>query len=269
MKFTGIRLYGLSTVDLPLVNLATSNPYILKAAEGLGPPEVNVSIGQLMNMDGFYKGRHTQYRESVLTIGLNSNFKTNILASDLRSELYGLLSGQVDDEIQLVILKENEEVMKTSGYVKKMEVVPFTASPEVQITIACTQSYFEALDFIWVDLVPNRLWQTISNTGTVETGLVVEFLFTEDCTQFVVKDGRFKTMTLNDEFVAGDILTMNTQPGSRSIMLSRDGAQGSLIKALSMNSQWLSVYGGENVLQMDTLVAEWSELYYKPKYWGV
>ncbi len=269
MKFTGIRLYGLTQVDFPLVNLSASSPYILKEVEGLGPPEINVSIANVMNMDGHYQGRQIQYREPVLTVGLNPNYKTNVLVPDLRSELYGLLSGSVNDEISLVIMYENDEIMSTTGYVKKMEVVPFTESPEVQITISCTQSYFEALDVLYVEMQSNQLWQAISNVGTVETGLVAKFLFTHDCNQFIVKDHRFKTMKLIFDFLVGDYLTIDTRPGSKSIIVIREGSEGNIIYALTMASEWLSVYGGENNLQITEPVAEWIELYYKPKYWGV
>ncbi len=38
MKFNKIRLLGVTNVDLPIVGADPSGPYVLKSADGLGPP---------------------------------------------------------------------------------------------------------------------------------------------------------------------------------------------------------------------------------------
>lgn len=277
MKFTSIRLEGLQHIDLPITNAKVSDPYILKEAEGLGPPEVNIFITQTRHMDGYYKGREAQYREIVLTIGLNPNYKDNIMISDLRSELYGLISSGLSDSIDIVIVNNSTDLMRTTGYVKKMEVVPFRADPEVQITISCISSCFRDQKNMYVDIDSENGFQDITNKGTAETGIV----FTVQANAafspgFMITDDRQNSMWINEKFEQNDILTIDTRPGSRSIMVTRFHprtlsyeAPKSLLYALSRDSDWVWLYSGVNRLSFFSSVFSWTEFYYTPQYWGI
>jgi len=269
MRFTSIRLKGITTVDFPVVNTSSFDPYILKSAEGLGPPEINVFIAQSSGMDGYYKGRETQYREIVLSVSLNPNYKENITVSDLRSELYSLLSSGVSDSIDFVIVNEDGiEFMYTTGYIKKMEVVPFSATPEVQITIACAKSYFEASDGIHASLNPTQTQQEIINEGTAETGFVLTVSCQYTTPQFDLFDYRGKKTVIQFDFKQDDILIIDSRAGSRSITLERDDVFENIIYAMSMDSDWLTLYNGYNRIYSysDFL---WDDLYYIPRYWGI
>jgi hypothetical protein len=269
MKLTSIELRGLSTIGLYLVNAWVTDPYVLKAAEGLGPPEVNVYISQVMNLDGYFKGRQTQYREIVLTIGLNQNYKDNISASDLRTELYGLLTAGANDAVDVAFYNENyDEVMSTSGYIKKMEIVPFSESPEVQVTISCLKSYFEGPNKIYVETGLTGS-QPVENQGTAETGFELKVLFVQEDINFVITDSRGNTMAIHYDFLVDDLLYIDTRPGSRTIKLRREGGYETIIHALSMDSQWMWLYGGTTYLSTSNGSFEWEEISYTPKYWGI
>lgn len=269
MRFTSIRLHGINTVDLPVINMSSFDPYILKSAEGLGPPEINVFIAQSSGMDGYYKGRETQYREIVLSVSLNPNYRENITVSDLRSELYGLLSSGVSDSIDVIIVNEDGiELMYTTGYIKKMEVVPFSATPEVQITIACAKSYFEASDGIHASLNPSEYRQEITNEGTAETGFVLTVSCQYDTGQFDVADNRGKKTLIKFDFKQDDILIIDSRAGSRSITLERDDGFENIIYAMSMNSDWLTLYNGYNRIYSYSGFL-WDDFYYIPRYWGI
>ncbi len=56
MDITKIRIIGLSTVDLPIIGALPSDSYILKAADGLGPPESDVSIASSLEQWGRLSG---------------------------------------------------------------------------------------------------------------------------------------------------------------------------------------------------------------------
>lgn len=270
MKFTAIRLQSNVYIYLPVVNVSASDPYILKSAEGLGPPEVNVFISQTTNMDGYYKGRQAQYREIVLSVGLNQNYKNAVLASDLRAELYTLLSPVYSDAMQIVISDEGNDLMYTTGYVKKLEVVPFSATPEVQLTISCLKSCFEAMDLVHVEVDQDHAyWQSITNEGTAETGIIFRGTMLYDAVGFAMQDSRANVMSLEYEFREGDVLNIDTRPGSRSITVERDGGTINIIHALSMDSNWLWVYSGYNEFRTVSPTFTWDDLSYVPQYWGI
>jgi hypothetical protein len=268
MKFTSIRLKGLNTIDLPVSNISAKDPYLLKSAEGLGPPEVNVFISQTVNMDGYYKGRQAQYREIVLNISLNQDYQSDITISDLRAALYGLLSPLSNDSMDIIIIDDTVELMRTQGYIKKLEIMPFAAEPEVQLTISCLKAYFESPNTVFVETVPGT-YQEVLNLGTAETGLILAFEFDTECTEFVIFDSRGNTMTINHDFFPNDILVIDTNPGNRSITLGRDETASSIIYALSMDSEWLWLYGGLNIITTTNSDFTWEELSYIPRYWGI
>lgn len=269
MRFTSIRLKGINTVDLPVVNTSSFDPYILKSAEGLGPPEINVFIAQSSGMDGYYKGRETQYREIVLSVALNPNYRENVTVSDLRSELYGLLSSGFSDSIDIIIVNEDGiELMYTTGYIKKMEVVPFSATPEVQITITCVKSYFEASNGIHASLNPSEYQQEITNEGTAETGFVLTVVCQYETGRFDLVDNRGKQTLIQFDFKMDDILTIDSRAGSRSVSLERDDGVENIIYAMSMDSDWLTLYNGYNRIYSYSGF-RWDDLYYVPRYWGI
>lgn len=276
MKFTSIRLEGLNAIDIPIINATASDLYILKTAEGLGPPEIDVAIAASRNVDGYYKGRNTQYREIVLTIGLNHNYKENVMISDLRTNLYGLLSAGSSDSTDVVIVNEGTNVMRTTGYIKKMEIVPFSVTPEVQITIACLKSYFVDQNDVYVDVNSTSGFLEITNKGTAETGLIFEVKAnTTYSPGFIITDNRQNTMWIKYTFQVNDVLKVDTRPGSRSIILenfnphTQNLQSQSLLHCLSTDSNWVSLYSGTNRLSFFASVFDWTEFYYTPQYWGI
>jgi len=268
MNFTKLRLKGLTTVDLPIKNATVNDPFILKAADGLGPPEIDVFVAKTRDLGGYYKGRQTQYREPVLRIGLNANYKTGVMVSDLRSQLYGLLTPNSSEEIQLVIVDGNNELMFTSGYVKKLEIVPFNVTPEVQLTMSCLDTYFQAPVGIHVETYPGAAFQVL-NQGSAETGLYFQITITQGLSWLIVTDARGNALKINYIFQANDVLTVDTRPGSRAITVVRGGVTQNIIYSLTTDSSWVYLYGGLNALTFSTANFTWNDLYYIPQYWGI
>src|SRR4051794_8917947 len=104
MKFTKLRMTGLNVLDLPVVEALLTDKYLLKSVDGLGPPEVDVSIAPTLNGPGVYKGRRPQSRQIVALIGLNPDYNDGETASDLRSALYGMLTPGAKDYISVEIM---------------------------------------------------------------------------------------------------------------------------------------------------------------------
>lgn len=268
MKFNIVRLKGLTTVDLPFKNVNPNSPYILKAADGLGPPEIDVMMAKTTDLGGYYKGRQAQYREPVLRILLNPDYQQNKTVSDLRAELYGLLTSDNSDQVQIILVDDVTEVMYVYGFVKKFEIVPFNPDPEVQITLACSDAYFVGINDIHSDVTPGTTFQ-ILNQGTADAGFYIRLRLTRNLPWFSLTDARNNAFKIDYRFETDDILSIDTRSGSRAVQVIRNGVTTSLLYAITMDSKWLYLYGGLNTLQASSASFVSEDFYYTPRYWGI
>lgn len=271
MKFTKIRLVGLDPIDLHIQSAHPSDPYILKAADGLGPPEVDVAIATTIYSGGIYQGRRPQGREIVLRVGLNPDYGSYQTASDLREEIYSLLSpgyGQ-DESVQIHIMNNDALVAQTLGFVKRIEVAAFTQDPEVQITIATLLPYFEAPEEYYQDPMGSLSAPELKNIGTARTGFYMSVRFLETLSSWQISDADGNKMLFEHNFLANDVLLFDTNPGSRGIWRTRDLITTKVVYILSPDSSWLTLKGGWNTFVTSSPSFEWGDVYYRPKFWGI
>lgn len=268
MYFTKIRLNGLSVVDLPIVGALPSDQFILKSADGLGPPEVDVSIADTLHAGGIYQGRRPHSRELVFHIGLNPNYGINQSVSDLRTTLYGMLTPGYIDNVTVSIMNDTAIVAKTTSYVKKLEINPFSKDPEVQLTMSCLQQYFEALSPLYLT-IPSKVAPAIDNIGTAPAGFHMEVIFTANHSVWTLSDASGKKMQITYTFITGDKLVIDTRPGHRGIWVVRGGTTTNIIYALSTDSIWYMLHGGNNVFITSSQAFNWDDVYYLPQYWGI
>lgn len=268
MKFTKLRINGLTAVDLPIVGATPSDVYILKDVDGLGPPEVDVSIADTLNAGGFYQGRRPQSREIVARVGLNPDFSAGQTASDLRASLYGMLTPGASDNLTVQIMDGVTVLVQTLGYVKKMEINPFSKDPEVQVTIACLSWYLEVPNLLFV-APADKAAPAIDNVGTAPSGIHLEVVFTSNLSSWTLTNAAGKKMLVTYAFLTGDKLTIDTRPGSRGIWLVRGGVTTNIIWALSADSTWLMLHGGNNIFSTSSQAFNWGDVYYLPQHWGI
>ncbi len=268
MDITKIRLIGLFTVDFPIVVALPSDPYILKGADGLGPPVVDVSIATSTVQGGTYQGRRPQNREIVLRVGLNPNYKLGQTAAGLRDTLYGMLTPAAADALPVKLMKDDIVVAETTGYVSNIVIVPFSKEPEVQITIPCIEPYFSSPNL--VTLVPtSKTGFVIPNNGTAPTGFEMEITFLPSGINWTLNGLGSEKMTFDYIFQNGDKLKFNTNPGQRFIQVTRNNVPINIIHTLTPDSVWLMLRGGNNAFTIFNPVFNWGFVSYKPKYWGL
>lgn len=282
MMFTKIRLVGRTNVDFPIVGAKPSDPYILKAVDGLGPPEGDVSIVNT-SQGGVYQGRRPQLREPVARVGLNPSYALGQTVGSLREQLYGLLSPSGNDErIDFQLMNGAVVVAHAYGYVKRIEINPFTKEPEAQITIACISPYLSDPNATFA--TPEMTYDSgftyfsVLNGGSAPSGFALSVIFTADHSGslqiFSDASSPFSPiLSILHSFVEGDSLTLNTVPGSISIMKTPPG--GSSDDAVSIlgsysSGPWLQLHSGLNNLKINSPDLDWVfGLVYTPQYWGI
>lgn len=280
MKFTKLRLNGASSVELPLEGVGPLSPYVLKAADGLGPPQLDVAMGRPLSGKGYFQSRRPQLREIVLRIGLQPEWNIGQTPQELRTELYGLLTPKFGYLLGIEIIDGNTTIAVSGGHVRNFEIAPFSKDPEVQITIACDQSYLMGPNFL--SQAPSRAVSgntssfTVNNPGTAPTGFTASFQF---------KAAQSGVIRLSDEAVNGesigvsqnvaidDVIIFSTTPGDRGIWFkpAASSTATSILGGIEQDSEWIQLHNGDNVLRLNHPNFVWfaGGVTFKPAYWGV
>jgi hypothetical protein len=135
--------------------------------------------------------------------------------------------------------------------------------------------YFEAPAIVEPDLGSlDDLAPVITNIGTGPTGFHMKFTFSglsSSLSYFEIQSqGGLRKMRFEppDNFDNGHSVEFNTNSGERVITLVQSETFNGL-PWLTSDSDWLQLYGGDNVLAMSDSHHTWNELSFTPKYWGV
>lgn len=266
MLFTKIRLAGRTNIDLPFFGLRPTNTYILKAVDGLGPPEVGVFLS-----NGLYQGRRPQDKQLIVRVGLNPNHAVGQTVSSIRNTLYGLLTPGPSDAIVVKLMNGPNVVATVTGYVSKLEIVPFSKDPEVQITIECDSPYLK--DENPTVIVPETKSSfTINNGGSVTTGFYFDLTFNADAASFVLRSEAPATgpkMQITYAFLAGDTLMVDTRKNQKTVQVKRGSTTTRIIKALSSDSVWFQLHPGENDFWATPDTFDWVQTIHHRLHWGI
>lgn len=277
MEITKIRLTSSrSVITLPFLDAVQTSPYVLKAATGLEPPEVDLNIAKTTNNYGVYQKTIPQYRELVFRIGLNPKFEDGQSHSDLRMDLYRQLVDHYNPVIQVELLNSSNWVeLRTDAYFKNLEANIFSSNPEVQLTLGSNTPYFNKPWVTDLDTDMSRQFPSMTNYGTAPAGLYLEVTFVASTSQFrLVRQGDSSdALRLSFSFNSGDKLTYNAREQNRSIFVNRGGTYYNLLDNMLTASTWVMLYPGENKFNCftstNTDVFRWTRICYLENHWGI
>lgn len=280
MYWTKMRLNGLTALDLPKVGALPTDKFIFQGADGLGPPEIDVSIANTRNQGGVYQGRRPRNKEIVAQIGLNPDWDTGQTAADLRDEIYGLLTPGFFDFVTIQLMNDDDVLVQTIGYVSKCEVAPFTKDPAVQVTFPTTSPYLVAPDLLDLDVSDiDKEFPEIVNPGSAGVGFFLSVTLTDDMAGWGIDNGAAeflpgrKEMFVDYALLEDDVLSFDTRPGSRSVKVYRVvvgvPTMINIVDSLTVTSEWLLLPGGTNTLHTSDTSFDWESIQFTPQYWGV
>lgn len=273
IQFDAIRLSGLTDIDLPILGASMSEPYKVYAVDGLGPPDLDVLLAETHAPGGIFVSRRAQGRQIIARVGLNPNYETGRSISDLRYDLYGLLSPGVDPTDQSIffkLMKQNVVQVQTQGYVKRIEIVPFDKKPQVQLTMDCLGPYLTKPDITSLTYIPEDTSWSITNVGRAPTGIEFSITFTQAVTAFSIGIASGGAMAFSGDFQVGDQLIVDTNEATRFVGQMRDSAYVAYLELLDPDSDWLTLYGGVHIVQTsDPAEFEWDYFRYYTRFWGI
>lgn len=256
-------MYELSIVNefsevLPLTN----NPdYDIIAVAGLNPPPAAINTVAVSGIDGTrYNSARLGERNVVIDLHINGDIEAN------RINLYKYF--RVKHKIRIRYKNEHVDVY-IDGYVDTFENNLFTMSQRPQISIICPEPYWKSttetgLDFdtiialfefpfsIPAEGIAFSELDSISSmffdAGNVATGAVITFTALANG----VKSPTFYNRTTGEFFgvgitmQSGDVITINTQQGEKSVTQLRGGVVTNLINGRLTDSSWLVFEPGMN-----------------------
>jgi hypothetical protein len=261
---------------VPILGASPKDSLLLRTVDGLSPPDVDLFIGDYARDGGFYQGRRVAKRNVVFTFDLNPNPALGETVAGLRELLYkAFVDPLVDaDYIKINLLDDEGRTRYLVGYTEKFETDIFSVDTVCQISIVCPDPYLRE-DTKTVLTDPTG-WVSVpfAYTGTAETGFEVEIVITAP-TSTLTLENNGRTMIIDRNFFAGDVVSINTNRGSRSLTVTHPGSPAEpLIASLSPLSPWLELHSQSNVMKVygsteSDIVAAVRTLAYTQAYWGI
>lgn len=230
--------------------------------EGLDPPKAQLYTNALASMDGEkFKSSKLDMRNLVLTVKINGDVETN------RINLYKYFGA---GKWCKVFYKNGTRDVFIEGYVETIECPLFTINQQMQISIVCPTPYFKSVDIIYTDisvvvagftfpftidesgviisqLIPNRVTPVI-NDGEFVTGfeIVMRALADGISTPIIYNTDTGEYLSVSVVLNKGDVLRINTNKGSKSIVKISDGVETNIINNLEYGSTWFQLETGVN-----------------------
>lgn len=254
----------------------TLYPYMARAIIGIDADEIVPRFYGVGKASGekFYDFARRP-REVVIRIVLNPNRKINFSYSDLRDDLYRVISASRTGDVELFFKQGAVVIAGLKGKVVKFEAPHFSETPEVQITIQCEDAMLRGISPIILDEIE------LSNGGpdvyiydavsTAPHGVEFTASFTANNPDFVLKDGigddsQFRVVY---DFLVGDILTFRST-NVKSISVTRGANTTKIADRIDITSVWPVVFPGANLYKLgDHTKYKILSASYLTAFWGV
>lgn len=276
MKFDAIVLSGSESIALFNQKDPLASPFITRSVSGLGPTEVEVNLSQTTQGRGIFVGRRPQLREMTFNIELNPNYSESETSESLREYIYRLQMQSIEEDgsLTLGLYFEGIEVAQTPVFVKRLETAPFAKENIIQLVLSSPDQYLHApspIQQMSPDLAITN--PTLRNEGTAPTGFLLNIRITQVRSSFgLSRHWPTQHLRVDHPFEANDILTIDTQVGSRGVWLTRNNIQTSILGSMSSDSTWLVLPPGNNLFSTTPAGNAdhiWVDFSYHPKYLGV
>lgn len=247
----------------------SANYYII-GVQGLTRPATAVNSSTGGTVDGaFYNSSRVEQRNIVIDIVINGDIEAN------RQRLYQIFPMKTKCTVYFTNANRNVQI---DGYVEVLEGDLFVQREQIQISIICPRPYFEDLETLYTELsrivrkfeFPFSIEEnepipfseivdyplcTINNGGDVASGCIMTVTFTANVTGLTIYNSTSQTFIgFNYIFAAGDTLTINTNTGQLSAIVTRSGQNVNILNYLTEGSTWFKLSPGDNNFTYSTSI---------------
>jgi hypothetical protein len=284
MRLTSVILHTDDTfedVELALRQNHTPHRYVVRAMTGIDAEEI---------IPRFYKfGTETDTpmyeftmkpRDITMRVALNPHHHVNEDVSDIRDELYRLISRNRSGKLQLQFFSGATCVAAISGRITKFEVPYFTRLPELQLTVHCVDPIFRSIHPIRYDLADLPTSGTtltlVDDTSTAPHGFSFKIEYTSITSTFYLQQiGTFPDWHFfvdpPTDFQIGDELHFSSEYGAHDVFWDKaSGTDVHLMDMITPTSVWPQIFPGRNDFTISTQTNhQWLELEFYAAFWGL
>lgn len=250
--------------------------FAITSITGLGPGKANINATEISTIDGgFFNSARLTARNIVISI--TYLWRKTIEDSRQFSYRYFPLKKKVT-----LLFETDNRVAEIEGYVESNEPNIFSDAESTDISIICPNPYFYSVtknvtifsgieplfefpfsneslteDLLEMSEIQKYTERSIIYDGDADTGLTMTIhavgsatnitIYNIGMREFMRIDTTKLPSTIGSEIVAGDTIIINTNTGSKSITLQRDGVTTNILNCLTKDSSWLFLTKGENV----------------------
>lgn len=253
----------------------TANRFMFSKIEGLNPPAGTISTSTYAGMDGSYlNNAFIEKRNVVISFamrGVNLEQRRHILYRVVKPSRY----------IKVYYKTAGIDVY-IEGYVETCEVSNFDALTSGQISIICPDPYLYSTSAVYAYYsqvtgafhfpfpgsdAPFSLgvYSTtdniaIQNDGD-ETGFTIQIEASSSetvpeiaaVTPTIYNADTGEYLQIKGEILKGDIITITTKTGNKTVILTRNGVDSNIINRLVSGSTWLSLCEGMNTFHVQAV----------------
>lgn len=238
----------------------TANRFMFSKIEGLNPPAGTISTSSYAGMDGSYLNNAFIEKRNVVIPFEMRGFGVE----KRRHELYKVV--KPSRYIKIYYSTKNISV-HAEGIVETCEMDNFEMLTKGQISIVCPDIYWYSIEtqiaeysritgafhFIFPDndepfpigKYNTQNIMTIVNDGD-EVGFILEIGGGPAKNPTIYNAITDEYMQILGEIKEGDIITITTKTGNKTVTLEREGVVTNIINRLVSGSTWLTLRSGEN-----------------------
>lgn len=246
------------------VNMTTTaNQYMTSKIGGLNPPPGTISTSGYADMDGSYlNNAFIEKRNVVIHFEMRG-----VEIEKKRHQLYKVVKPSRYVKIYYKTAGIN---VFAEGYVESCEVNNFETLTTGQISILCPDiywystisqmAYYSQITGAFTFPFPSDTNPQPFVLGKYNTQNIMEIINDGDETGFILEIGAIvdarsptlynadtdKYLQITGEILSGDIITITTKTGNKTITLDRGGVKTNIINRLVSGSTWLSLRDGKN-----------------------
>jgi len=281
MRVTNVALYA-NNEEAVSFSLRASEPtaqYMIRAMAGLDAEDIVPKFyGFGLKTQPRFYDMGMKARDIVMRIVLNPRFNLDESYSDVRDDLYRVISATRTGAVTLHFNSGGTTVAQISGFITKFEVPHFSALPEAQLTVTCNDPMLRAINPVILEPADLKTVNPIiiaDSLSTAPHGFDLQVTFSAATPAFTVQDAAttpewvFKVIP-NGGFAVGDKLYFSSEYADKQLYMVRGGVTTHLVDRIQPGSIWPIIFPGANpfyFLEIGSFT--WNELLYYAAYWGV
>ncbi len=232
-------------------------PYTIKEFSGLNPPKAIINTNTTALLDGgIFNSSKLEMRSMNIAFAIEAPCEEN------RLNVYSVIQSKLPVR---VYYKSDMLDIFIDGYVEDLDFSYFAQKVIATVSILCPSTYFKGAQEIINELsavVPKFHFPfastsakelifgvidtltavTVKNDGNVTAGLTFEIYCKEPVKNPEIIDyATSEFMKINITMQIGDLITITTSQGNKTITLLRGGVRTNIFNLLDKNSTWLQL----------------------------